>query len=113
MYRMLSDRGYTYRLRIYDIERMNCDSIEYQNEIVFDNTFKKAVNTEAKYFNNNNRYSYNGLKDSPDHFFEDFPLKEKSKMTAMHYYITKWGKEVLTYSLYPDFYEFRTLVKEN
>ena len=117
LYRILKDKGYLYRIRIYDIKRLDCKSASELDAKKEDETLKSAISSiddideiyealsdggEQKYIDGLDDFGYD---DDPRGIFEDFVFKSKAKVTSMNFY----GGDTLTYSQSPDFYEFRVL----
>ncbi len=89
LYRILQDKGYLFRFRIYDIKRLECKSawqLDLQKKSGSQPELKSAVASmddvdelfdelsdggEAKYFERDKNYAYS---DDPRGNFEDFVL---------------------------------------
>ena len=117
LYRILKDKGYLYRMRIYDIDKLECKTAKELADKSDDESLKSAVASiddieeifdalsegdDKQFTEGNMDFDY---EDSKRGIFEDFVFPTKSRITAIHFY----GGDTITYCQYPDFYEFRTL----
>ena len=68
--------------------------------------FDEVQDQDTKYTDADANYDFS---DSPNNLYEDFVLPTNSRITALNLY----DGDTLTYSQYPDFYEFRVLKKRN
>lgn len=68
--------------------------------------FDEVQDQEAKYTDAGANYDFS---DSPYNLYEDFVLPTNSRITALNLH----DGDTLTYSQYPDFYEFRVLKRQN
>lgn len=106
LYRILKDKGYLYRLRIYDIDKLECKSSLYLDAKLEDEQLKSAVSSdedideiyealseggERKYIDGDKDF---GFEDDPRGVFEDFVFRTKTRITSLNFY----GGDTLTYS---------------
>ena len=119
VYRILKNNGFLYRTRIYEMSQLICnddvktgdndDQLTPHGVKGLDDVeekFDESVDNETKYTENKINYDYNQSSNS---LFEDFVMPTNSRITALNLY----GGNTLTYSQYPDFYEYRVIKKIN
>lgn len=119
VYRVLKHHGFLYRTRIYEMSQLRCDNntktgddddqltphgVRGLDDI--EEKFDETVDNETKYTENNIDYDYHQSSNS---LFEDFVMPTNSRITALNLH----GGNTITYSQYPDFYEFRVIKKIN
>jgi len=88
VYRFIQDEGYQYRIRVYDLMRMNCS----QDEVSAEKAFEEAKEVLEKGDHQNSQYS-------------DFKLNTTSAVLALSMY---HGDKIML-SMDPDIYKFRIL----
>ena len=88
VYRFIEDEGYQYRIRVYDLMRMNCSQDEVSAE--------KALEEAKKVLEKGDHYNLQ---------YSDFKLNTTSAVLALSMY---QGDKIML-SMDPDIYKFRIL----
>lgn len=105
VYRVLVDDGYLHRVRIYDIEKLECNlTPPFSKDMLKRQLFLNRL-LEPQYFLNKDS---NVTKRSYYKFEEDFVISENTKITSINLY----AGDTITYSRLPDFYQFRVLKRK-
>ena len=101
------DNGYMYRARIYELKDLECNVKPADDDIENYLTVSSQDDIEQKFENVRDNENW-----EKDHYygpnFQDFIMPTHSRITALSFY--DGGIPTITYSQYPDFYEYRVLV---